>query len=112
MKIQHFKDVEAQLVMNGNIEKRILIGAADKAPNFTMRLFTLKPGASTPYHTHEWEHEVFVIEGKIKVRSKNGEQTIEAGGFVFVEPNEEHQFVNVNDGSSSFICVVPNYGEK
>ncbi len=112
MKIKHFKDVEAQLVMDGKIEKRVLIGPADNSPNFAMRLFTLKPGANTPYHSHEWEHEVFVIEGKIKVRSKEGEKIIDAGSFVFVEPNEEHQFVNVNDGPSSFICIVPNHGEK
>ncbi|MFP3903820.1 MAG: cupin, partial [Armatimonadota bacterium] len=29
------------------------------APNFAMRRFVVEPGGSTPYHTHDWEHEVY-----------------------------------------------------
>jgi quercetin dioxygenase-like cupin family protein len=112
LKIGNRENVSPQKFFEGKVVKRILIGEKDGAPGFTMRLFTLQPGASTPYHNHSWEHEVFVLEGKLKIRSKNGEEVIESGSFVFVEPDEEHQFVNIDDGPSSFICVVPNYGEQ
>ncbi|AEX86257.1 cupin [Marinitoga sp. 1135] len=90
--------------------KRVLIGNKLGAPNFVMRLFTIEKGGFTPKHTHNWEHEVFVVKGKLEVF--NGEETViaEEGDFVFVPPNVEHQFKNINDGESQFICVIPKSG--
>jgi quercetin dioxygenase-like cupin family protein len=34
------------------------------APNFVMRLFEIDPDGYSPFHTHAWEHEVFVLEGE------------------------------------------------
>jgi quercetin dioxygenase-like cupin family protein len=110
MKIDNYKNIEPQKLMNGKILKRVLIGPKDNAPTFVMRVFTLEPGASTPYHTHPWEHEVFVLEGKLKVKAKDREYEVEKESFVFVEPNEEHQFINIGDTPASFICVIPNSG--
>lgn len=110
MKIGKYKDVEPRKIADGKILKRVLIGPMDDAPTFVMRVFTLEPNASTPYHTHPWEHEVFVLEGRLKVKAKNKEYEIEPGNFVFVKPNEEHQFINVGDTQASFICVIPNSG--
>ncbi len=112
LKIGSYKEVQPESFFDGKVLKRVLIGPKDNSPNFAMRLFTLKPGASTPYHSHGWEHEVFVVDGKIKVKSKNGEIVVEKGAFVFVEPDEEHQFTNVGDKFAHFICVVPNRGEQ
>jgi len=99
--------VEPLIIDEGKIEKRILIGSKDGAKNFVMRLFTLKPGASTPYHSHDWEHEIFVVKGKIMARSENGDYEAEEGSFIFVPANEKHQFVNVGEQIAEFICVIP-----
>jgi quercetin dioxygenase-like cupin family protein len=90
--------------------KRVLIGNKLGAPNFVMRLFTLEKDGFSPRHTHDWEHEVFVLKGKLEVF--NGEEYViaEEGDFVFVPPNVEHQFKNINDGESQFICVIPKSG--
>ncbi len=104
------EEVQPQLIDNGNILKRVLMGPRNGAPNFVMRVFTLKPGASTPHHSHPWEHEIYVLEGKIEAVSENGNYIVEKDGFIFVEPNEKHQFRNVNDGESVFICVIPKEG--
>ncbi len=112
LKVGSYKDVHPESFFEGMVLKRILIGPKDGSPTFAMRLFTLKKGASTPYHTHDWEHEVFIVDGTIKVVSKDGEKIVEKGAFVLVEPNEEHQFVNVGDKMAHFICVVPNRGEQ
>ena len=101
MKVSNPEKVEPIIIDNGNIEKRILIGSKDGAKNFVMRLFRLKPGANTPYHTHDWEHEVYVLKGTLKVVSKDESFEAKAGNFVFVEPNEEHQFVNVGNDIAS-----------
>ncbi|MBO8160182.1 MAG: cupin domain-containing protein [Thermosipho sp. (in: Bacteria)] len=99
--------VEPIIIDNGKIEKRILIGSKDGAKKFVMRLFKLKPGANTPYHTHDWEHEIFVVKGKIQAVSKDGKYEAEEGSFIFVPANEEHQFVNIGDVDAEFICVIP-----
>ena len=45
------------------MELRPLITKAEGAPRFAMRVFTLEPAGHTPYHAHEWEHEVYVLAG-------------------------------------------------
>ncbi|MGB9789124.1 MAG: cupin domain-containing protein [Thermotoga caldifontis] len=110
MLIKHWNEVQPQKLMDGKILKRVLIDK-NEAPTFVMRLFTLEPSASTPFHSHPWEHEVFVVKGKLKVVSQDRERIVEEGFFVYVAPNELHQFVNISDGPSSFICVVPKEGE-
>ncbi|ABR31477.1 cupin [Thermosipho melanesiensis] len=99
--------VEPIIIDEGKIEKRILIGSKDGAERFVMRLFKLQPGANTPYHTHDWEHEIFVVRGKIQAVSKDKKIVAEEGSFIFVKPNEEHQFVNIGDVDAEFICVIP-----
>ncbi|MDN5341202.1 cupin domain-containing protein [Oceanotoga sp. DSM 15011] len=95
-----------------NVEKRILIGSKQEAPNFVMRLFTVKPGGHSPKHSHNWEHEVFIVKGKAEVF--NGEEyiVVEEGSYVFVPPEIEHQFKNVGKTDLEFICVIPNTADE
>src|SRR5258708_1652614 len=68
------------------VEMRPLITQAEGAPRFGMRVFTLEPAGHTPYHAHEWEHEVYVLAGTGVVRSKDGERPLQAGDSLFVAP--------------------------
>lgn len=86
---------------------KVVISDADGAPNFVMRVFEIQPGGYTPYHTHDWEHEVYVLEGKGAVKQGEREHAVEKNSFVLVVPDEEHQFINKGDGVFRFICVVP-----
>jgi quercetin dioxygenase-like cupin family protein len=72
-----------------------------------MRVFEVQPGASTPWHTHEWEHEVFVLAGKGEAVASNGKTPIAPGAAVFVAPGEQHQFVNSGTEVLRFICCIP-----
>jgi len=94
-----------------NTKKRVLIGPDQGAPNFIMRLFTLEQGGFSPYHTHPWEHEAFVLSGRGTVKGKDGETQVEAGDFVFVPPNEEHQFLNSGEEPFEFLCIIPKSGQ-
>jgi len=94
-----------------NVEKRILVGPADGPPNFSMRKFTVGAGGCSPYHTHPWEHEVYVLSGRGEVRFAGGSQPVEPGDFAYVPPSDEHQFVNTGDGPFEFLCMVPLDGE-
>ena len=63
MKVIHYTEIPSQEIM-ANVQMRILISTEDNAPNFIMRLFHVEPGGHTPYHSHDWEHEVFITDGK------------------------------------------------
>ncbi len=104
------KNVEPAEVNEKDIEgvsMKVVISSEDGAPNFVMRVFDIQPGGHTAYHTHAWEHEVYVLEGKGMVRQDKREYTLEKGSFVLVPPEEEHSFSNTGDGLFRFICVVP-----
>ena len=92
-------------------KKRVLIGPEQGAPTFVMRLFTVEADGCSPYHTHPWEHEVFVLAGKGTVKSPDGEVQVSAGDCVYVPPNEEHQFLNAGADPFEFLCIVPKEGE-
>ena len=91
--------------------KRILIGPNQGAPNFVVRRFTIGVGGHSPYHTHPWEHGVYVLAGTGEVRHADGATPVESGDFAYVPPMDEHQFVNTGDGPFEFVCVVPPEGE-
>lgn len=87
---------------------RVLMGENVGAPTFTMRHFEVAPGGSTPYHSHPWEHEVYVLSGKGKARRKDGEREVGPGSFVYVPPDEEHNFENAGETPFTFLCVIPS----
>ncbi len=90
-----------------NVEIQIPIGVDEGSEKIIMRLFTIKPKGYSPLHTHNYEHLVKVESGKGIVVSSEGETQISEGDFVFVLPNELHQFKNPYDEEFKFICVIP-----
>jgi len=48
-----------------------------------------------------------VMEGEGAVRDADGEAAIGPGSCVYVEPDEEHQFINTGEGMLRFVCVIP-----
>jgi len=81
---------------------------AQDAPHFAMRVVEIKrKGEKIPLHRHDYEHEVFVIEGQGDVLSPGGQKPVAYGNFVYVAPNEEHGFENTGDKPFRFICVIP-----
>jgi quercetin dioxygenase-like cupin family protein len=111
MKINHYSEIEKQPVEDttvSGVSKRILISAKDNAPNFTMRLFHVEPGGYTYYHSHDFEHEAFIIEGAGEIVTPGGVIQFKTGFAIFVEPGEVHQFRNTGKTRLSFLCLVPN----
>jgi quercetin dioxygenase-like cupin family protein len=87
---------------------RWLLSKKMGTPNFAMREFTVEPGGRTPLHTHEWEHEVYILEGEGVAVSTEGEKHLTAGSVVFVPVGELHQFRNTGGSEFKFLCLVPN----
>ena len=90
-----------------DVKVRWLISKKDGAENFAMRLFEIEPGGHTPYHQHDWEHEIFILEGEGIAKSKDNEVTIKQGDILFIEPNEWHQMKNTNKTQMKVICLIP-----
>jgi len=111
MKVMHYRDAETVKDIEGNgahaVKGRLLIGKADGAPNFAMRMFELAEGGHTPCHSHDWEHEVFVHSGRGEALCDGDWVPVEAGSVVFVPGNAEHQFRNTGTEPFQFVCLVP-----
>ena len=109
MIIRHSRDVPPGTYAGvpEGVQMRELITERDGAPNFSMRVFDIEPGKSTPFHTHAWEHEVFIIEGTGKVRTEGKETPFIKGDSVFVAPHELHCFVADPASPVRLICCVP-----
>jgi len=100
---------EAKVTEEGaaNVKIKWLINEKDGAPTFLMRHFTVQPGGHTPFHSHDWEHEVYVLEGEGKVRYEDREEKIVPGDAILVPPNRKHQFQASAYGTLKFLCMVP-----
>ncbi len=107
--IKNCREVNIDEVKEGAKDTYVqwLITEKDGAKNFFMRLFTIEPGGYTPLHSHNWEHEVFILEGEGKVMSNGKEMLFKSGDVIFIPPNEGHQFLNTGKNSLRFICLVP-----
>jgi len=90
-----------------DVKVRWLISEKDGAKNFAMRLFEIKSGGYTPLHQHDWEHEVFILEGEGASREKNDEKSFRQGDVFFIPPMEWHQFVNTGKDTLKLLCLIP-----
>ncbi len=110
MKHVHYTEVPLEQPQEKGIKDikvRWLVSKKDGAKNFAMRLFELQPGGYSPLHQHDWEHEVFIVEGSGIAKDKKTEHPFKQGDVVFVKPMEWHQFSNTSKDVLQFICVIP-----
>ncbi|MEW5819444.1 MAG: cupin domain-containing protein [Cyanobacteriota bacterium] len=88
---------------------RKILTPNEGTPNFAMRIFELDIHGCTPYHTHEWEHEIFVLSGKGLLINEHGDKIdLYPGVAALIPPNEKHQFQNASSETFKFMCLVPN----
>jgi len=85
-----------------------LLDESRGAPNFALRRFIVAPGGHTPQHTHDWEHEVYVLRGEGVLVTDEGEVPLGPDRAILISPNEEHQFRCTGAGNLEMLCIVPN----
>jgi quercetin dioxygenase-like cupin family protein len=108
MTVKHYMDVPAEPAAEAlGVAIRWLIAQSSGADNFAMRVIEVQPGAATPFHTHPFEHETYVLEGVGGLRTGDSETPLRVGSFAFVPPDIKHQFVNRGEALLRFICVIP-----
>ena len=111
MKIISYTEVEPHIFDSGimtGVTGRVVIGKADGADNFCMRVFELPKDTVSHFHSHEFEHEVFIHSGKGEVLCDGKWLPVETGSVIFIPGNEEHQLRNNHDEPLVFVCLVPS----
>jgi quercetin dioxygenase-like cupin family protein len=100
------------------LEKEVEIKGASKttiqllinkpiAENFIMRRFRVEPSGYTTLHSHNYEHEVYVLQGVGEVTGNKESNAIKTGSVIFIPPKEIHQFKNTGKRDLVFLCLVP-----
>lgn len=112
MKVVRYGDVAPTLFDDGTkarrVAGRVVVGKADGAPNFCMRVFEIGEGGHTPRHSHPWEHEMFYHSGRGELWCDGKWTPVQAGTAAFVPPGAEHQVRNVGAEPLVFVCLVPS----
>jgi quercetin dioxygenase-like cupin family protein len=111
LKVCNYHEVEGKEEIPG-VVKRVVAGPDEGADNFVMRVFELQPNSSTPLHSHNWEHEIFVLAGYGAIKGGDGDATLLQGDVVFVPANEAHCLYNTGEEIFRFICVIPMVGHR
>ena len=108
-KVVHYTQVPERSFQNlPGVTWRIVIGKEDGAPTYAMRIFEFEPGAKIPIHKHPWEHEIFVIKGRLRVYIESQVYDVHDGYVIYIPPNVEHGFENIGDEKAIIICTIPH----
>jgi quercetin dioxygenase-like cupin family protein len=94
------------------VAKGVLIDAADGAPTFAIRRFTLAPGAEVPRHTNRVEHEQYVLAGRYTVGIGDEEYVVEPGDALLIPAGTVHWYRNDGEEAGAFVCAVPNGDDR
>lgn len=106
----HFNEIKAVKAEEpgySGVKIRWLITKDDGAKNFAMRYFEINPEGHSPHHSHNWEHEVFILDGQSLVECGEEEKLVGPGYVIFIPPNVPHCFKNVGDKTLKFLCLIP-----
>jgi quercetin dioxygenase-like cupin family protein len=90
------------------LQKGVLIGPNDGAPNFALRRFTLEVGATVPRHTNGVEHEQYVLAGEYTVGLGEEEYEVGPGDVLLIPAGTVHWYANEGPDEAAFLCAVPN----
>jgi quercetin dioxygenase-like cupin family protein len=86
----------------------VLLGAADGAPRFATRRFTIAPGGRIPCHRHESiEHEQVVLEGSMVLGLDDRVVEVSAGDCLLIPAGVAHWYENRGRLPVRFLCMVP-----
>lgn len=114
MLIRNVNEVEPTPVSTPGVEgvrMTVMVGRSDGAPNFAVRQFEIEPGGHTPRHSHDYEHEVYVVAGAGAFLLDGERRPIKPGDVIYVPAHREHQFQADQSEGLRFLCMTPLSGE-
>lgn len=102
--VEKIDDVEA-MPLEGGGDIRWLITHRNGALNFSMRYITVPGGKSTPAHRHDYEHEIFILDGEGEAELDGSVSPVSKDSFIFIPGGAFHTIRAKTD--MKLICVVP-----
>ena len=84
-----------------------LINLDDNPPTCTLSYSQIGPGNTSSHHIHEWEHEVYIIDGTGTLFCDGTEYPVKAGDAMFIPPNVDHYTLN-NGGNGDIHRIEIN----
>ncbi len=79
------------------VSMRTVIGEKEGAPNFNMRIISFEPDGQSPSHSHDYEHEIYIVKGAGRVEVDGERHAIKPGDVVYIPANADHHF-NADEG--------------
>lgn len=109
-KVVHYTEVPAQTFGDsapGTSIRWLIDDDHDGAPVYALRMIEIEPGGNSPQHTHPYEHENFVVQGKGRLFIEGTWHDLKEGDAAFVPAGVLHQYVNAGDVTFKFLCGIP-----
>lgn len=95
-----------------DVLKKSLVSPKEGWDGYVMRSFELGKEGYTPKHTHAWPHINYITYGQGILHLDGTDHPVKAGSFAFVPGGKIHQFRNTGSEPFTFICIVPEEGDK
>ena len=106
MRVISYREVEAKEFEEGSRTKIRLLNT-ECSSNFAVRHFEIEPGGYSPYHSHPWEHEIFVLEGIGTAIGNKEVEAISVGDLISIPAGEIHQIKNTGKSTLKILCMIP-----
>ena len=68
----------------------------------------ISPGVIVPWHFHETEEVIVVLEGNGECRTETGTETYAGGDIIILPPRVKHSLKNSGDTLIRQICIFPD----
>jgi quercetin dioxygenase-like cupin family protein len=106
--------VEAEVPeVKGKVVIRPLIVPGDGADRFIMNICELSEDSAAHLHDHDYEHEIYVIEGSLSVDTTSGgpddvkKVPLKQGDAVFIPRGESHGLSTGPNETARLLLAVP-----
>ena len=95
-----------------NVSKQVAISPVEGWDGWVMRIITIGSEGYSPRHTHPWPHINYIIKGTGELLIDGEKKAVKTGDTAYIPEGEDHQFINTGNDDFSFICIVPEEGDK
>jgi len=106
MRITSYVEVEAK-ECDGSSKLKIRWLNTEGSNIFAVRHIEIEPNGYSPYHSHPWEHEIFVLEGNGTAVGEKGVESISVGDLISIPGEEIHQIKNTGKSTLKILCMIP-----
>jgi len=81
---------------------------AGECAKFCNEIFPHEEGICDKGAFHDWEHEIYVVKGRIIVTAGEEKAEVSEGYAIYVPPNIPHSYLAIEE--SEFLCMIPLKG--